>query len=337
MSIRMLKSRLLVFSLVALVAWALIGLEKDRGDLTANEHSPLHNADAKDAESVNASSDNANEPRSWSSSDTAVSNQQIYVSDDLLQYVSFHPGEKDLIFNSIERDPWESVPNSGITQTFFTSFAVRRIAAAAQADLLCVIGMGRGGASIIEIWEVTTPEGAYFADRISSSIPIGLPSPASPLVTGVRGGTWTPPSSRIGQLSVIRTEVFRDTALGVVRDVAIDPERRYLMFLADSVLYRLDLEATASGIPEAVLNASAYEAIPRANSLFLWERETGERCLILEALSGGGHDGARALLTDSENDGIFEQGPLVLPIDVWSDSVLGDSDTWAKDFVHYYD
>jgi hypothetical protein len=256
----------------------------------------------------------------------------IFMNNDLVQAIGYEPFEKNITFYSAERDPSAAIAEEQTKANFSTAYEVKKIVHAGQANVFYVNGVGRGGADIIEEWNISVIAGAYFATLSGSAQPIGTPTPLRAIDTGILGDIWTAPIGRTDSIVATRTELYRDGSLGDIRGIVADPDGRFILFLAGASLYRLDIGPTLT-TPVEVLTASDFPEIFRADFVEIIGFSPSRIVLVI-AIPGNGFASSRAWITDADNDGLFDGPPVIFDGPTWT--ALGFADLLGEDFIHFF-
>lgn len=270
------------------------------------------------------------------STDPRRTKSLLYYSNDLIQLAKFTLGEENVRFQSSERQPGDKIPTLTYSVEFGTSYDVIDVISGGQSHLLYVVGVGRGGSVIVERWEIEEQAGAYYAERPLTAQLVGRPLASPPIAQGILGGQWVYPPNRSGSVTANRSEVYRGTDFEGVLSAAADPDGRFVILLAlqsPSVreLYRVDSTANPSP-PVLLADASSFDAIGRAQFVYLRELVTGERVVVVEAF--GAPVSKRCMLFDLGNDGLFDP-PFVVDNDQWIGFGFNKDSMWSTDFVTY--
>lgn len=244
----------------------------------------------------------------------------VYLGADLRQTLELDVLDEDLeprddlvVLHVAERDPatgdWYTT-----AETYSASFAITDVEARTAGDLF-VVGQARNGDDIVERWLITPPAGAITVARSVVTTPVGTPSSGSSVVSGVvGGGGFVPPAERTGTSTIERFELYRGTALGTPRDIAVDPDGRFVMVLSDttSELWRIDLLPEPAA-PLLTESPTTLPALATAGDFYPLEHATAGRVLLFDPDFSRGPGAAPTLLFDGENDGLFEL-PLTLSV-----------------------
>ena len=181
--------------------------------------------------------------------------------------------------------------------------------------------------TVLEMWVITAPEGAPYATRAKRNEPIGTPAPLSTLEAHVQRGTYIVAEQR-------REPRIQKRALGYfpfdVNDIEVDPEGRYVLLVSRSEqkLYRLNLVGF-TGVPEVILDGTAAPILLAANSVYVVRYQDQLKRYVVSRPSG-----AKLVLCDSDNDGIFESSEYV-DADAWRSSIYGDYDNIVENYRMY--
>jgi len=265
----------------------------------------------------------------------------IYADSNLQQSVKYVAGAKGIVFRSDELLPGDTTFTWGVERSFSTAYNVVSVVHSGQANLLYVIGRGRGYADIVERWVVSPLLGSPIASRWLSSYPVGNPLAPAPLISGFAGGQWIEPGARSGSVLLDRTEIYRGSSLGAIGPAVADPDGRFVMALftlhsptLERGLYRLDVGDNLA-VPVSVLDSSQYPAINDVDAVYLWESAGSVRNIILEAPFASIPQ--MGVLYDLDNDGLFSLSEFsVYTFPQWLSGGLNEDVAWVSKFLEFY-
>lgn len=176
---------------------------------------------------------------------------------------------------------------------------------ARTGDDFFILGRYRDGATVIERWILTPPDGTPVIRRPIAPSAIGVPFPGdSANFETVQGGAWLPHDQRVGPLKDRRILIENHTSSAPCRVIAADPDGRFLVVL-DSVGFRR--VSLSDGTSHTIAD---FATLPPTASLIntLSFRHHAHLGRVLIARTRGYQSGVdfRLLLIDYDNDGIVD-------------------------------
>jgi len=202
---------------------------------------------------------------------------------------------------------------------------------------LYVGGFDQRGDVVIERWLLDLGEGSRLFTRPRATTLVGAPyAPPEPRPS-VRGDVaFVSPSQRTTAPTLTRVELFRGPLPGGLRDLAVDPDGRFVLVLAETgeALYRLEVPSDGQQAPgpQVVLDAAAEPHLRAALALYPLEHETLGRTYVFDPDFSRAMDASVITLSDLDNDGVFDQRetlPLALHTQRHAAAV------WLEDFYNY--
>ena len=250
--------------------------------------------------------------------------------DDLVPVVKQHevlylPGlygssvfGRDAIARSVIHEPLElgfdlvtqeNDPISGKQYTWYlqnpTSFGVKRVSAI-DASTFFVAGTSRRGETVIERWNYPPQDGAWFTDTPSPSVQ-GVPSALTAPVVSLHGTAWIKPSERAAQAPARRTEIYEGSEIGSVWELLPDPEGRFLLVVEKGTNSVFQVFTDTSTPPAKLFDGSGDQLAQAlgAPQCDVYQSGLLDRIYVVGDLRGA-YEGPGLVLSDSDNDGIFD-------------------------------
>jgi len=130
-----------------------------------------------------------------------------------------------------------------------------------------------------------------------------------------------------------RKELYRGDALGEIREIGADPERRYLLLVHGSpaTVSRVSLP---TGTPIVRLyQSSLIPNLEYVTGIYPRQHFVEGRVWILETFESSSPTSARTLLKDHDNDGTVDGWQSPISSQEWNAFAFDDPDAWDGDFV----
>ena len=269
--------------------------------------------------------------------------QPVFIADGYRQSVVYGPEEDDqgiVQENELTILTDEMAPDTGVwfntSAAYSASFSIKRVQSRV-ANELYIVGKGRGDEDILEQWLIIPSQGSLTPTRPAATLPVGTPIPPSSVTVGVvGGGPFTPPGSRPAPPTVSRNELYRGFDFGGILDLALDPEGRFVLVLAegDHGLYRIDLSPPAAtlGVPTLVYDTTQIPNLAASRAIYPLQHVSYGRMYVLDPNFGAGVVPLVTSLFDYDNDGVFDAFQS-LPVELHKQTYPGTS--WIDNFYIY--
>lgn len=183
---------------------------------------------------------------------------------------------------------------------------------------------------VIERWEIEAVTGAYVSTRTIAPNPIGESSPEGVVSSWIEGGVYVAPALRPVPY-VERFELFRGSQFGGIRDLVVDPDGRYVLLIADGTSSIVSLSLSADAAPVTIASASTCPHLALANMLHFYLHLTEGRKVVAEWGDDDIDATNRTLLSDANNDGLFESIETLSAAQWEARGYL--KNVWLKDYI----
>ncbi len=253
-------------------------------------------------------------------------------SANLRQSLSFTRGESAVLFRWGEKSTNPNDPvdwhDSEVVES--ATFAITAVTSRSGGNAVYVAGVTQNGTDVIELWNFPTRSGGFGIRQTSGPVlSLGTPMPPYTAEQYLQGGSFAVPSSTHN--SARRTPFYSGTSMGHIRDMAVDPEGRFLVILAypTGSIYRLDLSSTTS-VPTLLYAASTIPHLANAKTVAVLHHASQGRKYILTEQVGCviPLNQQYTLLADSNNDGVFESWSTITAAQ-WDAAGYGTDSNWV--------
>jgi len=171
-----------------------------------------------------------------------------------------------------------------------------------------VAGVKFDGDVVIEKWRYGKRSKGWILGAPSDPLPIGQPMPEFVPVESPNGSSWVAPPSNTGRPAV-KSIFWSSSSVPILSALAVDPEGRYLLALSypSGNVLQFDLTAASPQTPSTILTVAQEPYLDKVSMMVMWEHASeGRKCIITKRVDGWTIDDSQVVLSDSNNDGIFE-------------------------------
>lgn len=191
------------------------------------------------------------------------------------------------------------------------------------------------GETAIERWQFAPRVGTYVYGIGTTVPPQGIAQPDYFSIASLTVAGDVPFSEAAA--SVIpeprRTVIFEGSSIGIVRDLVVEPEGRFLLVLtygAAPVIYRLSL-TDPQAVPVQALSSVEFPAISEAEDICLWFHVTEGRKYVIREVKPFSQSPELALLPDANIDGVLESA-VIMSHDMFHQAGYGVGSQWYRLF-----
>ncbi|MFG0260487.1 MAG: hypothetical protein ACF8LK_09070 [Phycisphaerales bacterium JB041] len=173
-------------------------------------------------------------------------------------------------------------------------------------DELYIAALQPDGSTLIERWTFDHGRGNKRFGLSGPTPPIGVPQPkyADAASLTLIGPTFNPSTDIVAPR---RKRVFEGSSIGIVRDMVVEPQGRFLLLLRHQPreIYFIDLTTTPTGAPVLVTSEFVVPELAQANAITYWEHAADGR--MYAANSAKLDASAMAVLfRDADNDAVLD-------------------------------
>ncbi len=230
----------------------------------------------------------------------------------------------------------ENMPSSATTFTRYHHehgpypIAYQFVSACARhANEFYVCGFTQDGDAVVERWEISPEQGGYNTVRELSGSHVGTPAPLSGVNLAIRG-MFQPPEERIHEPPV-RTTLYQGPDLREIRSMAVDPEGRFLLILADHKIFRIeDIQFTPTVV--LVHDSDQIPELEYVSRVSVMLHATEGRIYRLYS-NREAPSLVDVVLRDPDNDGLFDTWDVLTREEY--QSAYGDPSVWLDDYRFY--
>lgn len=256
---------------------------------------------------------------------TSRANAVLLTSDELNRYVQWSQGRSKLFvvtneLNPVTREFEESRRAHGVSYELVS-------VASRTADEFFVAGKNYADQTVIELWKIPKVKGGYYSTRPTPGTGIGIPA-QSGQTTIELDGTYLPMNQRRPPASE-RTLLYTGSAIAHPDLLAADPEGRFVLIFSGATGQLWQLPTQPGATPTLLYDTSSlpHLANRELDELQPVQHATGGRKYFLREANGLADD-LHTLLSDTNNDGVFEQVDTLsttdyeaaYPVSVWVDT-----------------
>lgn len=232
-----------------------------------------------------------------------------FLFTDVYRHSAQQYGGRDWV--RVIRHQMQTATSSPITVRKEVTIAgqITEITARDGGNEIYVAAMKANGEALVERWIFTPSNGAYVYGTGQPIPPVGVAQPPyhSAASVHVQGGGSFSATSAATIREPRRTTIYESSLNGLVEDLVVEPEGRFLLMMMHQTHKILRVDLTDPSFPtQTVFEPAQYPMLVPAEDLTLWFHATEGRMYVLREVSPFTSSPEILLIRDSNNDAILE-------------------------------